>query len=1309
MRFAVRFPCYTLVLLFLVISQPALAAVRTVTNTNDSGPGSLREALSAAASGDRIEFSIGSGPQTIKPQTALPTVVGAIVIDGRTQPGYTGKPIIEIDGSFVFPSWINGFDLRDAEVYGLVINNFSIGMTLGKGAVYNCYFGLDVSGTIAKPNYSYGLFVTGDPTTTTVIGGPGANGNYFVSSNTKLAVGTNVSVQGNVFGTNVTQTATLGPSGPACDVWGDNVTVGGQVPNVFVNSQFGVLDTFRTNLRVEGNYIGTTPGGVTGYMERGVMLHATSDTLVQGNIIKGPTLGVVVAGGSTHLRNKVLGNSIQATFMGIEVENARPFPYGDPTPNDPGDVDIGPNNFINYPVIASSTTSNGQTTITGTLATLPNTTQRVELFASSACAGSGYGPGETFIDSFDLTTDGSGAASFTRMVSALSNGTVITATATSDSEGTSEFSPCIANVVPGTFSFQGTAAAVAEGAATLVTVNRVDGTFGEVTVSFAVTGGTASATDFTGANGTLTFAAGETSKSFSVQSTNDSTYEADETIRISLTGATAGAAIGSPSTTTLTIDDDDPPPAVSLQSIEIHEGDSGTTIAEVPVVLSEPAGVAYAVAYTISAGDGATAGVDFVAASGSVTLAPGETEKHIPVTIFGEKLYESTEFVNVTLTANPSVHASVAILNDDPPPTVFIRDLRFVESAEGGMLFATLESDVPVLGDVNIVFHEGSAHAVTDFASIPATFSFNWETSKTFPIVILDDDVPEGDEQFTIDIQTTSAGITAGPTAVVTIVNDDLRVTPAEQWIPSGGTGTFRVELGASPEDVTLALTPNTPGVSVSSTLVVPAGQSSAEFTVSALAPGVDAEVTVAMPVNRRGATRVVLARTYAKTTLRFSPPRLTIIEGENFEGSVSLDPPSPTATTIRMTSTSRVDVPSSVTIPAGASATFVIAARMKGAFTIEAQLPPANGNEVQSLFGDVIVPASSMRVSSVSPSSGTTAGGTHVRIDGAHFNGTCWLFFGRAAATNVIVRNSESITGVTPLNAIGATDVTVRCTGGAFTAEDAYAYRDDDDPAPLITAIDPPSAAPGELVTIHGLNFRPTDAVAFDASSAEIVDATPESHVVAVPDLPPGDVRISVAGMSGPLFSVLEAHPGRITAVTPASVAPGGELELTGEGFRASTMFEIGGHPATILSIGPSRAIVRVSFDVSPGTYPAQLHNHAEPAVDGPPVEIVEGGTIVISANPRCAMTSGGVYAILRGRGFTAGATVSFAGVPSSDVELVNGATLRVKVPPGNAGAARISVTDGTGRTATLTNGFSYASPFDPRGCGGRTRTVRH
>ncbi len=267
-------------------------------------------------------------------------------------------------------------------------------------------------------------------------------------------------VQGNFIGTNAASTAAL-PNGTGVtistgdlQVTSDNL-IGGPTPGarnvISGNSLYGVFITGNRNT-IQGNFIGVgvdgstpLPNGTGGIFSGPGFQSDTGNGNVIGGTIPGAgnviayngvadkahAFGVKIYSGTG---NAILGNSIFGNYgLGINLGVG----YG-PIPNDSGDTNTGANNLQNFPVLASVSNAGGNTTIAGTLNSVANTTYRIEFFA-----GSGYGDGQTFVGSTDVTTDGKGDASFNYIVPQIGGSQRITMTATDPSGNTSEFSSAI--------------------------------------------------------------------------------------------------------------------------------------------------------------------------------------------------------------------------------------------------------------------------------------------------------------------------------------------------------------------------------------------------------------------------------------------------------------------------------------------------------------------------------------------------------------------------------------------------------------------------------------------------------------------------------------------------------------------------------------------------------------------------------------------------------------------------------------------------------------------------------------------------
>src|SRR5258708_3047835 len=104
-------------------------ATFTVMNTNDSGMASFPQPIvdpNPSSDAATIAFDIGGGGvQTIRVLSALPTITHAVVIDGTTQPGYSGAPLVVLNGSSAGLG-VRGLEISagNSTVKGLVVNGF---------------------------------------------------------------------------------------------------------------------------------------------------------------------------------------------------------------------------------------------------------------------------------------------------------------------------------------------------------------------------------------------------------------------------------------------------------------------------------------------------------------------------------------------------------------------------------------------------------------------------------------------------------------------------------------------------------------------------------------------------------------------------------------------------------------------------------------------------------------------------------------------------------------------------------------------------------------------------------------------------------------------------------------------------------------------------------------------------------------------------------------------------------------------------------------------------------------------------------
>ncbi|MDT5063129.1 MAG: hypothetical protein QOH63_3588, partial [Acidobacteriota bacterium] len=213
-----------------------------------------------------------------------------------------------------------------------------------------------------------------------------------------------------------------------------------------------------------------------------------------------------------------------------------------------------------------------------------------------------------------------------------------------------------------------------------VTVNRTGDVSSATSVNYATSDGTATAgSDYVATSGTLTFAAGELSKTVNIPIIDDRLYEGgNETFNFTLSNPTGGALLTTPSTAVLTITDNDSKPSITIApTLRVTETNSGTTNAAINVSLSNPTFQVVTVDYATADGT-AKAGSDYVATSGTLTIPAGAGSATINVPVNGDTFVEPDESFIVKMSNATNVsfisttQGTVTIANDDTPPDLSI-------------------------------------------------------------------------------------------------------------------------------------------------------------------------------------------------------------------------------------------------------------------------------------------------------------------------------------------------------------------------------------------------------------------------------------------------------------------------------------------------------------------------------------------------------------------------------------------------------------------------------------------------------------
>ena len=366
-----------------------------------------------------------------------------------------------------------------------------------------------------------------------------------------------------------------------------------------------------------------------------------------------------------------------------------------------------------------------------------------------------------------------------------------------------------------TFGIADASAAEGDDITFTVTLNPAAGAAATVAWATSVASGdTAAQADFTAGNGTLNFGVGDTSKTFTVATVEDTTSEADETFTVTLSSASSGTALPSDATATGTITDDDQAP-LSIADASADEGDSATFTVTLNPAAADEVTVDYAT--SVAASDTA-AQSDFTAKNGTLTFAAGDTTESFTVATLEDSVDEVDETFTVTLSnvsgsTLPADPTATGTIIDDDQAALTIADAG---ADEGDDITFTVTLDPTSSREVKVDWATSVASGDTavqaDFTAGSDTLTFAaGDSSKTFTVATVEDTTSEPDETFTVTLSDASeATLPAVPTATGTIGDDDtprVSIASGGDVAQEGTAATFTLTM--SPAAPTGGLTVN--------------------------------------------------------------------------------------------------------------------------------------------------------------------------------------------------------------------------------------------------------------------------------------------------------------------------------------------------------------------------------------------------------------------------------------------------------------------------------------------------------------------
>jgi len=378
------------------------------------------------------------------------------------------------------------------------------------------------------------------------------------------------------------------------------------------------------------------------------------------------------------------------------------------------------------------------------------------------------------------------------------------------------------------------------------TITRAGVTGTPLIVNYTLTGTASNGVDYTNLNASTTIFAGQTSAIITVTPINDTLYEGNESVELTLAPG-AGYTVGTTNTGTINLIDNDV--VATIAATDATASEPGTDIGVFTITLNHPALSDTLVQYTFSGT--AVSGSDYPSLVTSVNIPTGASTATVTITPIDNSAGENDETLIATLSASTfytvgTPNSATITITDDDPPTISIT-ASDASAGEEGLNTGTFTFIRTGNSQASLTVNcstSGVAQSGIDYVALPTTVTFPaGATTTTVTVVPIEDNIYEPTEFVTLRVNFGAGYSTGAPISASVSILDNEPLVSAQvldaQANESGDTGTFTItRTGSTAEPLVVSIAMN--GVAVAgidylspgATVAIPAGAASTTIAI---------------------------------------------------------------------------------------------------------------------------------------------------------------------------------------------------------------------------------------------------------------------------------------------------------------------------------------------------------------------------------------------------------------------------------------------------------------------------------------------